>query len=524
MPYSVKKKNELPKNVQGMDPAAQKKWVSTFNSVLDESGDEKKAFKIANGTAKKKELFTELGFTTASKGLVPSLWDVDDRQVPQDDANYSPFGATGGKGCATCQFFISPDTCLVVAGDISPVGISKYYTPVVEYTQEPLLVTIVGGDKEQTTPAESIISRFTKFVKGLVSTTPESVPPFRIEKTLDGYRTYYIYSNNFKDAHHQIISEAAHKEYVAWVDQTKLYPEQHLWHAGPLSRFGSIDCIDYVDGFMFATGMVDPDKHHIAEALKEKQDELATSHGFYGLIEPQTQIYNLYRVFEIGPLPVGAEANKWTSIGVDLVHKENMMPFTPAKKAFLKDIAKLSDTQITAMETSLKDLSGTLKAQNIEFKEEAITGEQPAAVEGAPDAAVVAANTAATAEGNTLIIGSIAEMTKALAGLAQLVQSQGTAFTKEITDLKTAQTKSAEQIVEEANTSRLAATPSGFSAARSTETVVQTKEGAAAGQKDGDASWFFNTVIAPLNNPTLLAQAAASEQPTTPPATSNGAS
>lgn len=491
---------------------------------LTEAEEKKKADKIANATAKKKELFTELGFTAATKGLVPSLWDVDDRQVPQDQADYNPFGATGGKGCATCQFFISPDTCLVVAGDISPVGISKYYTPVVEYSQEPLLVTIVGGDKEKTAPAESVLDRFKKFVKSLVSTTPESVPPFRIEKTLDGYRTYYIYSNNFKDAHHQIISEAAHKEYVAWVDQTKLYPEQHLWHAGPLSRFGSIDCIDYVDGFMFATGMVDPDKHHIAEALKEKQDELATSHGFYGLIEPKSQVYNLYRVFEIGPLPVGAEANKWTSVGVDLVHKENTMPFTPAKKTFLKDIAKLSDDQITAMETSLKDLSGVLKAQKIDFKEEAITGEQPATVEG--DAATAAAaNTAATAEGNNLVIGAVAEMTKALAGLAALVQSQGTAFTKEITDLKTAQAKSSDQIVEEANTARIAASPSGFSAARSADTVVQaqTKEGGAVQGQGGDASWFFDTVIAPLGNPALLAQAAANEQPTTPP-NNNGAS
>lgn len=473
--------------------------------------DKKRDDKIAAGLAKKKELFTALGYDAATKGLVPSLWDVDERQVPPTDAEYNPFGATGGKGCATCQFFISPDTCLVVAGDISPTGISKYWTEKVEYEPMPMPVYVVGGSEATKEAGPNVLERFTKFVKSLVKSTPEPMSPFRIEKTSEGYRAYYIYSNNFKDAHNQIISEAAHKEYVEWVDQTKLYPEMHLWHAGPMSRFGQIDCIDYVDGFMFATGMVDPDKNHIAEALKEKQDELAVSHGFYGLIEPNSQVYNLYRVFEIGPLPVGAEANKWTSTGIDLVHKENMMPFSPAKKAFLKDIAKLSDPQIAAMEGSLKDLSGVLKANNIEFKEEAITGTPPESAAASTDAGTVeaAANTAATQEGNSLVVGAIAEMTKALNGLAVMMQNQNAHFTKEIGDLKTAQSKSAEQIVEEANTARIAASPSGFSAARSTETVVQSQKDGDGGNGNGpDVSWFFTNVLGPLGDPSAMSAAA----------------
>lgn len=62
MPYKVGGKN-LPSNVKGMSESKQKAWVATWNSVYDscisDGGDkttcEGKAFKIANGNAKKKK-------------------------------------------------------------------------------------------------------------------------------------------------------------------------------------------------------------------------------------------------------------------------------------------------------------------------------------------------------------------------------------------------------------------------------------------------------------------------------------
>lgn len=491
MPYTVNSKN-LPANVQKMDAAGKKKWVATFNSALEQYGNESKAFKVANGTAKKKEI------VLGEKGLVPSLWDVDERQVSKTTAEYNAFGANGGEGCATCQFFISPDSCLVVAGDISPTGMSKFFTPEEEYVMEPIPVSIVEAKKEEA--GDSILARFTKFVKSLVSTEPIQVRPFRIEKSADGYRVFTIYTNNFQDNHNQILSEAAHKEYVQWADQTKLYPEFHLWHGGPLSRFGQADFVDYVDGFMVASGPVDKDKEHIAEALKEQEDQLAVSHGFYGLMEKD--VYGIYRTFEISPLPLGKEANKWTAF--NLVNKENLMPFSDAKKAWLKDVAKYDDAKIGEMEASISSLGKSLKAAGVEWKEEAITGLPPT-----PEAAAAAAattDTAVTAEGNGLLINAVAELTKAVAGISQLVQKQQETFTTEIASLKTAQTKTADQVVEDALTAKIASGPAGgFRASQSGVTAQPaTKEDDTA----KDASWFFNTVMAPLTDPAAMTAAA----------------
>lgn len=489
MVYSGANDKKLPAHVQKLGDAGKKKWVNSFNASLGNGNSESKAIKIANGLVQKEAL------VLGDKGLVPSLWDVDERQVSKNVSEYNPFGATGGKGCATCQFFISPDSCLVVAGDISPTGMSKYYTPVEEYVMEPMPVVIVEAEKEDS--SDGILTRFTKFVKSLVNPAAAPVLPFRIEKSSDGYRVYTIFTNNFQDNHDQIISEAAHKEYVAWVDQTKLYPEFHLWHAGPESRFGQADFVDYVDGFMVASGPVDKDKEYIAEALKEQEDKLAVSHGFYGFMKKGGTVYDLYRPFEISPLPLGTEANKWTSF--NLVNKETLMPFSDAKKAWLKEVAKVDDATLTSFESSIANLGKSLKAQGVEFKEDAVTG-MPAAETTAASTGV---DTSVSAEGNSLLIGAVAELTRAVAGISQLVAKQQETFSTDIAALKTAQNKSNDQVVEEALTAKVAG-GGGFRASQAASTVqAATKEDDVA----ADTSWFFNTVMAPLTSPAVMAQA-----------------
>src|SRR5688572_16927515 len=106
MPYNGPDDSSLPSNVQQMSTSKKKQWVAVFNQAVSDGKKESEAFKLANGVVK--------------KGYVESLYDVDLAQVSKTTAGYDDYGAKAGKGCANCQFFMSPDTCLVVAGDVSP--------------------------------------------------------------------------------------------------------------------------------------------------------------------------------------------------------------------------------------------------------------------------------------------------------------------------------------------------------------------------------------------------------------------
>lgn len=64
-------------------------------------------------------------------------WSVDN-QLSQDQANYDPIGAGDNKACANCQFFDSPNGCIIVAGDISPTGLSDFWHPMVDTTPMPM--------------------------------------------------------------------------------------------------------------------------------------------------------------------------------------------------------------------------------------------------------------------------------------------------------------------------------------------------------------------------------------------------
>jgi len=63
------------------------------------------------------------GLTLAA---MPARADEPSAKIPQADAQYQ----TTPKGmfsCAVCTFFIKPNTCKVVTGDISPQGWCKLF-------------------------------------------------------------------------------------------------------------------------------------------------------------------------------------------------------------------------------------------------------------------------------------------------------------------------------------------------------------------------------------------------------------
>ncbi len=52
--------------------------------------------------------------------------DVPPPKIPQADAQYQPI-PKGMFSCGVCTFFVKPNTCKVVAGEISPTGWCKLF-------------------------------------------------------------------------------------------------------------------------------------------------------------------------------------------------------------------------------------------------------------------------------------------------------------------------------------------------------------------------------------------------------------
>lgn len=330
-----------------------------------------------------------------------------------------------------------------------------------------------------------------------------TVQPLTVFKSADGRTRFLaVYSNQFKDLEKQIISEAAHKEYAEAAEAGKaLYPDMHLWHAGPATRWGTVETVSYTGGFAVAGGVVDPGREHVALKVKELADkgEVALSFGFYGLLGPD-DTYHLYRPFEISPLPTGAEANPITGIDLALATKENGMAFSDKKKDWLKTHFKMDDAGIVAAEAAFAGMGNAIKAAGIEFKE-ADEPAAPAPVQPAPPPAP-AVQPATTTE----VPNPLADLANAVKGLSEQVLAMQTEFKayKEA-DGKTVNERAAEQVL-----ARVAQAPAGgFSPTRSASNVVP-------GAKEAQDDWFSGVLGGVFDMEKMAAAGGATLAPAAP--------
>lgn len=197
-------------------------------------------------------------------------------------------------------------------------------------------------------------------------------------KDADGhYRWLSVYSNNFYDRDGEVFTEAAHKEYIDWIERTGRYPELWLWHT-PGSKVGKADLLDYAEGLAIASGTFDPDQQAVALQLSQDKS-LGISHGYrYEAKDLGADgDYRRYRTFEISPLPLERAANEGTLF---LSEKEEMtMELTKEKRAFL--VAKLGDERVKGIEANLGTLSKELKESGVGWKDfsESVAETPPAA-------------------------------------------------------------------------------------------------------------------------------------------------
>lgn len=399
---------DLPAYVQTLNEEHQSIWQFAFDAANRKTKDALKSIDYANGV-----MFKALGpdkfagETTLLGDLLDekhkeyqyvSSWEVEERALTQVEADYSPTGGVadeGAKACANCRFFISPARCAVVSGEIAPTGLSKMWAARPARTSEPIPVIIVDGTKEAsttsaaetseatptppvTTPVTSItaevaagayrpIGTFTKIARAftsLVGVKPEPVTDgFIVTKQADGrLRWFARYSNAWEDRDGEIITDAAHKEYVEWVNSPDgVMPELWLWHTKG-TRFGEADWIDYSDGFAHASGLIDAGCEGLVEALSEK--DLGVSHGF--LSAQDGPFVTKYRTFEISPL-LRERAAVWTT-DFSIVNKEHeLMAFTKERRQFL--VETLGEDRVKQLESSTEGAVKQLKDLGIAFKE-----------------------------------------------------------------------------------------------------------------------------------------------------------
>lgn len=198
----------------------------------------------------------------------------------------------------------------------------------------------------------------------------EGKSAFYVLKQKDGGGRWVAWvSNNFRDrdyAKHptgEIISEAAHKEFVQFLDANpQEAPQWWSWHV-PV-RKSRADWWDYADGFLLMSGPMTAEEF---KAYSAEDALVGTSHGFYVLRRDDASgVIGQYRTFEVSDLPLEVAANPYTAF--ETIRKElTAMPFDAKRRQYL--VSKVGEEEVKRLEASTKELADALVELGVERKE-----------------------------------------------------------------------------------------------------------------------------------------------------------
>lgn len=308
----------------------------------------------------------------ATVGNATSFAELDSEQQAQQVADSVHYTAGQFQGLVA-NIMASPDV------DDKAGAIGKLAVEFGSKVGEAMSETKEIGENEQVPLAEvetakgiSLKDKLINAIKSVFETDePERKPGFTVWKEADGtYRWFAVFSNKYRDRDNppEILSDAAHKEFVAAVDAGDWpMPKLWLWHVKG-SESGYADWLAYDDnGFNCASGVVAD--RQVAEKLAGMGD-LLVSHGMpvehIQRDKNDSTIITGYRSIEISPLPAWAAANELTDFA--LLKEANDMAIPEEKKDFLRQ-AGLSDEQIATIEDGLKEKAEEAKGQGLEFKD-----------------------------------------------------------------------------------------------------------------------------------------------------------
>lgn len=344
--------------------------VAVSNSVgVDDSSSAKAVMDPAPTIQVGEHTYAYVGYT------------AEEHQLEKPLVNYNPVGGDGERACANCQWFVAPDACILVRGEISPTGVSSLWRLEEPEPTHSIPVTIesVADDvvfktsDDDTTLIEKTLDRIKSGARSLAKLiVGEKEGPLTLYKVkgadgVEQLRFMAWWSNHYEDRGTEILPLAAHKEYISWADNEDNYPDLIHWHAIG-TEYGKVDFLDLVDGFNIASGYVLPGKESIAYKIAEQGDKVGMSHGSLYRTDPTSGEILQFRAFEISTLPIERAKNSWTAFKVG--NWEQEMGFTAEKISSLK-AAGFSDEQISAAEQKTAAMKDALGKMGIAYKDDA---------------------------------------------------------------------------------------------------------------------------------------------------------
>src|SRR3990167_8226514 len=335
MPYAGPGDPALPANVKKLPQAKRAQWVGVFNSTMErcqagkmtpgpsekpgEMDCESRAFRMANGVAAKElgcepvgldellQLFSDGAEADVKMGdmapVVPEPSAVPVRVV-ESDAPYRPYGGATSFGdlkkyrqaskvesavgelnhayrCivdnifANCEMELTDKAAAVVAA-------SEELAVLLDTPDASLLklgMKAEAGEREVSPPLSWLRSGLRRLLGVKEEPSMNGSAFFSFKDRTGQWRWLALHSNKFLDREGEVITEQAHKDYVAAAEKLDALPELWLWHT-PLTAIGWADFVDYVDGFMVSSGPYALGMDEVAEKLAEDAPTLGVSHGY----------------------------------------------------------------------------------------------------------------------------------------------------------------------------------------------------------------------------------------------------
>ncbi len=187
---------------------------------------------------------------------------------------------------------------------------------------------------------------------------------FRIFKDAEGDWRWFGWATNKwrdRDSHAdplhggEILTEAAHQEFIVWVDKNpaRRTPALWPWHTKEGAHEQRADWMDYADGFLCLSGPLSAEE---AKAITRVANEfdLGMSHGFYAISRDRKNGHiTKYRAFEVSYLPLEDAANPWTDF-VTIEKEVDEMGFSDSKRRMLALLAGEEFTAEVESETAAK--------------------------------------------------------------------------------------------------------------------------------------------------------------------------
>lgn len=197
---------------------------------------------------------------------------------------------------------------------------------------------------------------------------------FKVLKALDGSSRWLGWvSNKFIDREGEILTEDAHKDYIAWLDKhPKAAPQLWTYHVPGTGRKHKADFWAYLNGFLILGGKLTEQE---AKAFDNVSDDLGMSHGFY-VLGKQGNLINKYRTFEATVLPRKAAANPWTEFNVKELGN---MALTDSQRQMLAQLH--GEDFAAALEDGTKQRAEVLQNAGIQSKANEADEKQADAVE-----------------------------------------------------------------------------------------------------------------------------------------------